>query len=105
VAREVGVGKDTVRRTVGDGANRNSSEMRHELPMEPPIWQKLDELASGPAQNWASALRALRLINEQVPVDDLFAERFGIGRAAGRWRADGVSIRGPRPRLSPRLMR
>ena len=43
----------------------------------PAIWkQKLEDLASEPAQNWASAPRALRLINDQVPVDDLFAERF-----------------------------
>jgi hypothetical protein len=46
-------------------------------PSDPPAWkQKLEDLASEPAQNWAAALRALRLINEQVPVDDLFAERF-----------------------------
>jgi hypothetical protein len=31
---------------------------------------KLRELASPPAENWASALRALRLVNEQVLIDN-----------------------------------
>ena len=38
--------------------------------------ETLRELASPPAQNWSAALRALRLVNEQVPVEELFAARF-----------------------------
>jgi hypothetical protein len=44
--------------------------------------EELRELASPPAKNWSSALRALRHINEQIPVEELFAERYdGFDRA------------------------
>jgi hypothetical protein len=49
-------------------------------PSEPtprPEWaKKLDELETPAAKNWSSALRALRLVNEQVSVDTLFKDRF-----------------------------
>jgi hypothetical protein len=81
IGREVGVDKNTVRAVIG-GEKENTSDIPQtgEIWAEPPIWkQKLTELTSDPAQNWASALRALRHINEQVPVDNLFTGRFGIG--------------------------
>ncbi len=72
VARELEMPRRTVDGVVG-GQERKSSE----TAQYPPVWkQKLDELSSDAAQNWSAALKALRAINEQVSVDDLFADRF-----------------------------
>jgi hypothetical protein len=44
---------------------------------DPPAWvQKLQELNTPASNNWHSALQALRVLNEQVSVDELFANRF-----------------------------
>ena len=53
----------------------NSAEMGQSD--EPPAWvQKLQELNTPASNNWHSALQALRVLNEQVSVDELFANRF-----------------------------
>jgi hypothetical protein len=38
--------------------------------------RNLRELESPPAENWSRALAALRMINDQVSVDELFELRF-----------------------------
>ena len=60
VARETGVPETTIRRVAHDAASFLSDAAK----------AKLRELASPPAENWAAALRALRLVNEQVSEDD-----------------------------------
>jgi len=77
VARKVGVGETTVREVAA--RKRNTSESAHPSsePAEPPAWkQQLDELATPQARAWSAALRALREINQQASVNELFAERF-----------------------------
>jgi len=70
VARETGVPETTIRRV---GAPKgNSSDVSHDAASSPSdaAKAKLRELASPPAENSTAALRALRLLNEQVSEDD-----------------------------------
>jgi hypothetical protein len=70
VARETGKPLTSVYRATGV-PNRNTSFSEHP---EPPVWrQKLDELSTDAAHSWSGGLKALRAINEQASVDDLFA--------------------------------
>jgi hypothetical protein len=79
VAESVGVAP----RTVTTVQRQHSAETAQERPhpdlapfLSEAAKRNLRELASPPAENWAAALRALRLINEQASVDELFADRF-----------------------------
>jgi hypothetical protein len=86
IAREVGVPHVTVDRVV---SAPNPPQGGNEAPPpgpvlapDPPVWrQQLEVLSSGPARNWSSALRALRHINEQIPIDEL------CGASGVYWRA------------------
>jgi hypothetical protein len=96
VARETGGSIGTVHRTITGVPTEHSADLEHPEPQpdpgferyepEPPpslrevqierAKEELRELASPPAQNWASALRALRHVNEQIPVEELFIDRY-----------------------------
>jgi hypothetical protein len=55
----------------------NNQDSDGSCQSDPPVWvQKLRDLNSPSADSWAAALRALRLINEQPPVEYLFEARF-----------------------------
>jgi len=46
---------------------------RAQEPADPPAWvEKLRDLESPEARAWSSALAALRMVNEQVSVDELY---------------------------------
>lgn len=73
--REVAEAVDVSIGTISAVQKEHSAET--EQAGEPPAWvQKLQELNTPSADSWAAALRALRLINEQAPVDYLFEARF-----------------------------
>jgi len=75
IERATGVPETTVRRI--SAPNPHSAEMAQDDPVSPPAWvQNLRELDSREAQAWSSALRALRHINEQASVDELYELRF-----------------------------
>jgi hypothetical protein len=91
IARDTGVPHTTVDRVVaapnppqgGNGAPplivplRGPNDPRLNPPADRPHWrEQLEELSSGPARNWSSALRALRHINEQISPDYLFADKY-----------------------------
>ena len=70
VARETGVPETTIRRV---GAPKgNSSDVAQDAAsfLSDAAKAKLRELTNPPAENWSAALRALRLVNEQVSEDD-----------------------------------
>ena len=72
VAREVGVVEGTVRNVAAQ--KQRSVEIAQS---EPPTWvQNLRELESPEANAWAAALKALRHVNEQVSVSELYDLRF-----------------------------
>lgn len=82
-AARLGVSKDTVARAQRV-APADSPQMRHVAPSDdaPPhdarreaIRADLADMESPKAQRWHGALRALCEINEQAPVDLMFAER------------------------------
>jgi hypothetical protein len=73
VAEAMGVSQQTI---------TNVQKQHNAETGQPPLLSdhakaKLRELQSPAAENWAAALRALRLVNEQVSVDALFDARFG----------------------------
>jgi hypothetical protein len=69
VARETGSPVTTVPRVSTDPKRQSSSSDQPSF-MTDTAKAMLRELASPPAKNWAAALRALRLVNEQVSKDD-----------------------------------
>jgi hypothetical protein len=72
--REVADAVDVSIGTVSAVQKAHSAETEQR---DPPVWvQKLRELDSPEANAWSSALRALRHINEQMPVDELYELRF-----------------------------
>lgn len=90
VARYVGVSEGTVRNV--------SAQKEHTAEITQPLLtetarENLERIFSLQAQRWHRALEALRLINEQAPVDEMFGERYtridhAIGpelEAAHRW--------------------
>jgi hypothetical protein len=74
VAEAVGVSPRTV--TTVQRANCSQTAQNPPPLLNDIAKAKLRELETPAAQNWSAALRALRHINEQVPVNELFAERF-----------------------------
>jgi hypothetical protein len=73
--REVAEAVDVSIGTVSAVQKTHSAET--EQTADPPAWvQKLQELNTPASNNWHSALQALRVLNEQVSVDELFANRF-----------------------------
>lgn len=77
VAREVGLSD----RGVGKILSANSEDSPGSSHPDPPLLneiakEKLRALETPAALNWSAALRALRHVNEQIPVDELFADRF-----------------------------
>lgn len=71
VAREVDVSIGTV------SAVHKAHSAETEQPTETPPWvQKLRELESPEALAWSDALQALRHINQQVSIDELYRLRF-----------------------------
>lgn len=81
IARDTGIPHATVDRIVAapnpPGGGNEAPLTDPLLSADPPSWkQTLDELAGEPARNWSSALRALRHVNEQPPVETLFADRY-----------------------------
>jgi hypothetical protein len=78
VGREVGLSHVGVAKILS--GNQEHSAQGYQLDAPPFLSeaakQNLRELASPPANNWAAALRALRMINDQVSVDELFELRF-----------------------------
>jgi hypothetical protein len=77
VARETGTPSRTVDRVVA-APNPPMAEMAH--PARPFLTEaakaNLRELESPLANAWASALRALRHVNEQVSIDEMYRLRF-----------------------------
>ena len=75
IAAETGVPKTTVQEVLAGGRIPHSAESDH--PPEKPDWvKKLDGLETPAANAWAGALAALRAVNKQASVDELFADRF-----------------------------
>jgi hypothetical protein len=73
IERATGIPEATVRRIGAPKAPMAETAQ----PVDPPAWvQNLRELESPEANAWASALRALRHVNEQVSVDELYDLRF-----------------------------
>jgi len=82
VADAVGVSP----RTVATVQKTNSAETARTAPANPnqAAREQLAELASPEAQAWSAALRALRQINEQLSVEELFDARYmGFDRSFG----------------------
>jgi hypothetical protein len=88
VASEVGLSHVGVAKVLS-GNQQDTANSYHTAPfLSDAAKAKLRELDSPAAENWSAALRALRLVNEQVPVDVLFADRFArFDHVFGRRRA------------------
>jgi hypothetical protein len=85
VAGELGINQSTIQR--GDAKFQAGKMHQNEPPDEPADDEppdiltdtaraKLDALETPAARNWSDALRALRIINEQLAVEGLFADRY-----------------------------
>lgn len=79
VAREVGVAPQTVTNVQHEHSAKTGQAFLTDHAKE-----QLREIFSPQAQRWHRALEALRLVNQQAPVDDMFAERyFAVDHAIG----------------------